>query len=229
MSKRLCAFVRRINRDTARRSDSERRALLRLDMTDVEYVDWFISGKIDRGFVNPAHALNDFVLFRLAHEWPKNAQWFLEAKDILAADFGLTAEMAVDLIDMAADGLSDGYRPADWYLRIAVTWYADNALEMPGPLMLYLQKALFLQKKTRKGRKRRDGIDRDRIIRNAFEGLRARECPTEKAQEIIADRLAMSHDAVRKLIARTPRTEREARLWGTLTLRWQSVERDTRT
>ncbi len=44
---------------------------LRRNLTDQEYADWFLSEKIQNGSVNPAYAINDFVVFRVAFEWPR--------------------------------------------------------------------------------------------------------------------------------------------------------------
>ena len=220
MNKRLCVLIRRIGRETSQ-IEAERRVLLRLDLSDAEYVSWFLAEKIVKGVVSPVHALNDFVLFRVAYQWPKGAKWFLDETDIATADFTLTEEMAADLVDMGAEGLKDGYRSADWYVRIAAAWYADNAKLMPPALFDFLQGELFLPPKSRRGRRRADGIDRDRIIRNVFEGLQARmRMPDETAHEIIARAIGtLDTDAVRKVLDRTPKTEREGRLWAQMNLR----------
>ncbi len=223
ISRRLCAILRRVNRDTLSTLEANKAAMLRLDLSDADYAEWFLSQKIVKGALNPTHAVNDFVIFRLAHDWPAGVVWTVNAENLKDADFTMTDEMASDLTTMAAEGLGDGGRSADWHLRVAATFYADRAIPMPPALFDFMQRALFLPEAAPRGRKRRDGVDRDRIIRNAFEGLLARKCGRQRAQEIIAHTLNMTLDAVRKVLDRTPRTDREERLWRVLRLRWAGV------
>lgn len=225
MSRRLCVLLRQLSRNIPDKYEDHRRTLLRLDLTDTEYAAWFLDEKILRGLVAPYYAINDFALFRLAYDWPRAANWVLEAEDLETADFTLTPEMAEDLVSMSSEGLTDGYQTADWFLRVAVLWCAEREQKLPLPLFAYLERTLFLPRHSGRGRKRSEKIDRDRIIRNAFEGLRLRDCPIEKAQTIIAENLHMSADAVRKSIERTPRTERERRLWKTLNARQSELAR----
>jgi hypothetical protein len=187
-----------------------------MDLTDAQYAHWFLSEKIIKGVLQANHALNDFVLFRVAFSWPRGAKWYPDEDDILSADFSLTNAMAADLTDMADEGLSDGYRTADWYARVAAVYHAQHCIALPDSLGNFLQRRLFLKEDIKRGRKRHAGVDRDRVIRNAFEGLRARGCATQISYEIIAADLNMTADAVRKLIVNTPKTERENRLWGAI-------------
>jgi len=215
-----------MSKEAAKQAQAQKAAILHLDLTDEEYAQWFLSGKIVRGFQNPAYALNDFVLFRIAHDWPKGARWSLDEVDIASADFTLSDEMASDLVDFANEGLHDGYQLADWYARLAATWYVDQTKVMPEVLFLFFQRALFLPKEATRGRKRSGGIDRDRNIRNAVAGLRARGCGSERAQRIVAETLGMTADAIRKAVERTPRTAREARLTQAVFLRWSPKGND---
>ena len=64
--------------------------ILRADLTDEAYADWFLEGKMKRGMVNPVHFLNDLVLFRVALDWPRGSKgWALDADDISNAHFSL--------------------------------------------------------------------------------------------------------------------------------------------
>jgi hypothetical protein len=219
MKDRLCVLVRelgKIEKDKMKRQEAARSAVLRLDLTDEAYADWFLKDKIIRGSLRPSQFQNDFVLFRIVYDWPKGAKWGLDSEDIQNADFSLTSGMAKDLVDFAAEGLTDGYEPADWYLRVAAAWYASHSKKMPQPLLDYLQRALFLAKQSARGRKRKDSLDRDIVIRKAFDGLKLRGCGATRAQTIIATSLNMTPDAVRKVIGRTHSTEREKKYWDAL-------------
>ena len=88
-------------------------AYLRLDLSHSDYAAWFLRDKIVGGRVPPLHAVSDFVLFRIAHDWPKQAKWVLDEVDFEAADFSVSDEMAVDLVAMAQEGLHDGYQAAE--------------------------------------------------------------------------------------------------------------------
>lgn len=210
-------------RDRQHAAQIAAQAFLRLDLSHEQYAKWFLEGKVNDGRASPQNFLNDFVLFRVARDWPKGAKWFIEADDLEAADFSLTEDEATELVEMAQEGLSDGSRPADLYARIAIVWYADQTMTMPRALYNYLQVSLFRPARRVQGRKRHDGLDRDRIIRNAFTGLRLRECPVGVAYDLIANEIPMiTAEGVRKALERTPRTPREERLWGLIQSRWRS-------
>lgn len=200
---------------------------LRRNLTDQEYADWFLSEKIQNGSVNPAYAINDFVVFRVAFEWPRGASgWVLDASDLITCDFALDDVQATDLVDMAREGLNDGYVPASWFAKVAAAWYVAKERRMPESLFEYLQEALFLPYVPRQGRKKTDGRDRDIVIRNLVEGLLARNlgqpAALTHARAVTVDALGrkgigMTEDAVRKICDRSSRTDREIRLWSVLT------------
>lgn len=200
---------------------------LRRDLSDREYADWFLSGKFSRAGLNRAHAMNDFVLFRIAFSWPKGAVgWTLDQHDIILADFSLDDVQAADLVDMAREGLSDGYTSAEWFAKVAASWHVTKEKRMPDALFEYLQQMLFLPPAPRRGRRKTEGLDRDRVIRNLVEGLLARNLAQPAAitlaRSVAVEALGrigigMTEDAIRKLCERSARTNRELRLWGLLT------------
>lgn len=214
-----------IAEDVFRAKDTESQ-ILRRDLSDQEYADWFLNRKISKGALNPAHALNDFVLFRIAFGWPVGAErWCLEASDLYKADFSLGELLAIDLVNMAREGLTDGYTSAAWYAKVAAVWYVAKEKKIPDALFDFLQEVLFVPPTPRQGRKKTDGMDRDRVIRNLVEGLLARNLGHPAAlsharavtvQALGRKGIGMTEDAVRKLCERAVRSDRERRLWGLL-------------
>lgn len=196
---------------------------LRCDLTDTEYADWFLGEKLDKGQVNPGFFLNDFVLFRVALNWPKNAQgWTMEESDIISADFSLSVEDARDLVAMAREGLTDGYVSAVWYAKVSAMRYVLAKEAMPEELFNYMQELLFLPPQRGSGRKRTDGLDRDRIVRNLVDGLLLRNqgkpSAITDARIVAAEALGrkgfpLTDDAVRKICKRSERSSRETRYW----------------
>ena len=195
---------------------------LRLDLNHEEYARWVLSGKIVQGTVRPEHYINDFVLFRLAHEWPGGADWSVQNESIDDLDFSLTEDMAADLADMGREGLTDGNIPADAFLRQALLWHAYMGRRAPRSLIEYGGAALFGPPSKGRGRKKASHVDRNLIISATFLGLQERECGADAAQKIIAQEINMTQDAVRKLLKAAPLTDRERRLWEKLR------ERETR-
>lgn len=192
--------------------------ILRSDLNHVDYADWFFDGKFCAMRLDPRFALNDFVLFRVALGWPRGAGWAIDARAIEEADFQLTSEEADDLRDFSTENLTDGYREADWFLRVAITWYLANELPLHESMFRYVEERFFTTGKARQGRRRADGIDRDLVIRNAFLGLIARGAERTAAWAIVSDalgrlRINVTPDGVRKICERSKRSEREARYW----------------
>lgn len=223
--KRWCVIVRRVTKTIVERNQQEKAALLRLDLSHQAYASWFLSEKIVRGQLLPSQSLNDFVLFRIGYGWPKGAKWFLNELDIHEADFSLTDTLAAELCEFADEQLSDGYQTADWFLRLAAVRYADQGETMPASLFTYLQRALFQVPEKRSGRKKKDGLDRDRVIRNAFNGLCARDCGIEHAKDLLAGALGqngvnITADGVGKVVKRTIPTDRETKLWKIVRAKW---------
>lgn len=204
------------------------RNFLRPDLSDGQYADWFLDEKIEKGEMNPTHFLNDFVLFRVVFQWPRGAKgWTLDETDIVLADFVVSDLEAKDLVDMAREGLSDGYTAAAWYAKVAALRYVVSREEMPEPLFDYLQEILFLPATPNKGRNKADGLDRDRVIRNMVEGLLARNfgrpSAITQARAIAVAALGrkgigITEDGIRKLCERAARSNRETRLLALLTL-----------
>lgn len=199
---------------------------LRTELSDTQYADWFLGDKLDRGGTNPEHFLNDFVLFRVACRWPRNANsWVIDARDIVLADFTLTDIEANDLVSMAREGLTDGYTASSWYAKVAAMRYIVANEVMPEILFEYLQEAVFAPSSAGSGRKKTDGMDRDRIIRNLVEGLLARNlgepAALSNARSTASAALGrkgigITEDGVRKACDRSIRTNRETRLWALL-------------
>lgn len=218
------------------RKPGEGRDSFRTDLSDSDFADWFLEGKIENGRVVSEHALNDFVIFRVAHDWPQGAfNWVLDVEDIVSADFSLTTIQAADLVEMAREGLSDGHVSADWFAKVAIVWMASKRMEIPDPLFEYLQQTLFLPPKLARkaavggkngsGRSRADGVDRDRVIRNLVDGLsfrnlmhpaRATHVRAIAVQALGRRKVGLTEDAVRKICERAKRSEREMRLWELL-------------
>lgn len=201
--------------------------LLRMDLSHEEYSKVFVEEKFSERSLKPSYAMNDFVLFRIAYTWPLGLpDWMLTRETMFQADYSLTADQATDLVSFWREGLTDGYVPADYYLRLTLAWYADMKKDFHPILVDALTKMLFSPKKDLRGRKRSTGIDRDLVIRNLVDGLLLRGLPKfggpKSAVEVAADALApvlggsMTPDAIRKVIERTPRTPREQRLWDAL-------------
>ncbi len=200
--------------------------ILRTDLTDAQYADWFLDNKIEKGRTNPEHFLNDFVLFRVALQWPRGAMgWSIEAGDLVDADFSLSEQDALDLVSMAREGLTDGYTSAAWYAKVSAMRYVVSNESMPEVLFEFLQEALFLPPSSGSGRKKTDGMDRDRIIRNVVEGLLARNmdqpAAITNARAIAVAALgrkgvSITEDGIRKVCGRSTRSNREARLWALL-------------
>lgn len=210
---------------------------LRRDLTDDQYADWFLEPKMTRGRLNPRYAMNDFVLFRNAYRWPLGTDWIIDADSLNDGVFSLSDQQAVDLIDMAREGLTDGYVPASWFAKVAAIWHIQNNVELPAPLFIFLQESLFDLKpkangqKKASGRKKADQLDRDIVIRNLMDGLLARNANQRGAKTracwVAAAALGrrgvcLDYDAVRKIFNRLPRTEREKRLWSDLSKRWHA-------
>lgn len=201
--------------------------LLRMDLSHEEYALAFVAEKFADRALKPCYAMNDFVLFRIANLWPSGLpDWMLTRETMFEADYSLTAEQAADLVSFWQEGLTDGYVPADYYLRLTIAWYADMKREFHPILVDALTRMLFAPKNTQRGRKRSTGIDRDLVIRNLVDGLLLRGLPKfggpKSAVEVAADALApflggsMTPDAIRKAIERSRRTPREQRLWEAL-------------
>lgn len=201
--------------------------LLRLDVSHEEYAILFLEEKFDNRVLKPCYAMNDFVLFRIAHLWPAGLpDWLMDKETMFEADYSLTAEQADDLVSFWREGLTDGYIPVDYYLRLTIVYFAETKRELHPALLDALTTMLFAPKKALRGRKRSTGIDRDLVIRNLVDGLMLRGLPKhggpKSAIEIAADALgrfiggSMTPDAIRKVVDRTPRTPREKRIWASL-------------
>lgn len=209
--------------------------LVRADLTDDEYADWFLTDKIEEGRIVPRYAINDFVLFRVANRWPVGAKWRLDPDDLMTANFSLSDEQARDLVQMAREGLTDGYVSADWFCKTAICWLAWKVERFPDELHIYLQETLFLTPelsrrasvagKKGSGRKQSDGVDRDRVIRNLVDGLVHRNrtgpngvshCRSVAVNALGRKKVNITEDAVRKICERAKRSEREERLWRTM-------------
>ena len=201
--------------------------LLGRDLGHEDYAMVFLEEKFDSRTIKPCYAMNDFVLFRIAYLWPKGLpDWLLDSESMFQADYSLTAEQASDLVEFWHEGLTDGYIPVDYYLRLAILWFAEMKREFHPALLDAITSMLFVPKNASRGRKRSTGIDRDLIIRNLVDGLMLRGLPKhggpKSAIEVAADTFSrfqggsITPDAIRKVIERTPRTEREMRLWAAI-------------